>query len=557
MKVVLAALNAKYIHSNLAVHNLKAMASAWKEHIEIAEFTINQYTDFILQNLYRKKPDILAFSCYIWNFEYIRELVIETAKVLPQTKIWLGGPEVSFDAADIMNNYPQLEGIMVGEGEQSFSYLMDCYLGGYITLSEIPGIVYRDDQRVVRSNQPIAPIDMDQIPFAYSDMDLFRNKIIYYETSRGCPFSCSYCLSSADKKLRFRSFEIVRQELQFFLDHEVPQVKFVDRTFNCNHRHAVQIWEYLKEHDNGITNFHFEISADLLNAEEMKLLSSMRPGLVQLEIGVQSTNEMVVQEIDRTMNFAKLREIVEEINSWRNIHQHLDLIAGLPYEDLESFKKSFNDVYLLYPEQLQLGFLKVLKGSKMHQLAEEYGIIYKQKPQYEVLFTKWLNYDQVLQLKGIEEMVEVYYNSGQFTHTLRYLEPVFSSPFEMFEVMRAYYEANDLFGISHTRIARYEILLEIIQRHDQERKDFFREVLLFDLYLRENLKKRPSFAPLSDEFRSEIWKYQREQKGRRLHIEVFHFDLKNSGEQGVFPVLFDYENRDSLTYEANTEILTF
>ena len=264
-------------------------------------------------------------------------------------------------------------------------------------------------------------MDLSSIPFIYKDLSEFKNRIIYYESSRGCPFSCSYCLSSIDKKLRFRDTETVKKELQFFIDNKVPQVKFVDRTFNCKHDHAMAIWKYINEHDNGVTNFHFEISADLLREEELQEMSTMRPGLIQLEIGVQSTNPDTIKAIHRTMDFEKLKGIVDRIHSFGNIHQHLDLIAGLPYEDYDSFRHSFNDVYALKPQQLQLGFLKVLKGSHMMEMCREYGIVYKTQEPYEVLSTKWLDYDHVLKLKTVENMVEVYYNSGQFQNTLEYL----------------------------------------------------------------------------------------------------------------------------------------
>ena len=287
-------------------------------------------------------------------------------------------------------------------------------------LCGIKGISYRKHDGEIEENQWREIMDLSKVPFVYEDMDEFRNKIIYYETSRGCPFSCSYCLSSVDKCLRFRDLKLVKKELQFFLDNEVPQVKFVDRTFNCKHDHALEIWRYIAENDNGITNFHFEISADLLNEEELALLGTMREGLVQLEIGVQSTNPKTIGEIKRTMRFEKVSDAVKRVNAGRNIHQHLDLIAGLPYEDYESFGKSFNDVYALSPEQLQLGFLKVLKGSYMEEHTEEYGLVYKSLPPYEVLYTKWLSYEDVLKLKRIEEMVEVC-DRGQFSYTLEHL----------------------------------------------------------------------------------------------------------------------------------------
>ena len=424
MKILLTAINAKYIHSNLAVYCLKAYASKniVQDHlnIEIAEYTINQQLEDIMMDIYERRPDVLCLSCYIWNLPYVEELVREIHKVCPKMPIWLGGPEVSYDAKATLQRLPEVTGVMMGEGEQTFTEICQYYANSNlsVTLNNIAGITFRNEDGEIVANPWRMPMDLSEVPFVYNDMKDFENKIIYYETSRGCPFSCSYCLSSIDKKLRFRNIELVKEELGFFISHKVPQVKFVDRTFNCKHDHAMAIWQFIKENDNGVTNFHFEVSADLLNDQEIELLKSMRPGLVQLEIGVQSTNPDTIHEIRRTMDFEKLAEIVNRIHDGENIHQHLDLIAGLPFEDMESFAKSFDDVYALKPHQLQLGFLKVLKGSYMEEQKENYGLVYKSAPPYEVLFTKWISYEDVLRLKGIEEMVEVYYNSRQYEKTL-------------------------------------------------------------------------------------------------------------------------------------------
>ena len=379
MNIVLAAINAKYIHSNLAVYSLRAYAQQYKDEIQIAEYTINQQIDDILMDLYKKKPDILCFSCYIWNLSYVEELVRELGKIFPSVPIWVGGPEVSYDTKDVLERLPEVTGVIFGEGEKTFLEVVEYYHGKDMQLSEIKGIAYRGEEGEFLQNSWREVMDLSEVPFVYHDMADFKNKIIYYESSRGCPFSCSYCLSSIDKCLRFRKLELVEKELQFFIDEEVPQVKFVDRTFNCNHKHAIAIWKYIKEHDKGITNFHFEVAADLLNEEELKLIESMRPGLIQLEIGVQSTNEQTIREIRRTMRFEEVARIVQRINQGENVHQHLDLIAGLPYEGMESFQKSFDDVYRLHPEQLQLGFLKVLKGSYMESQKERYGLVYKSR----------------------------------------------------------------------------------------------------------------------------------------------------------------------------------
>lgn len=571
MKVVLTAVNAKYIHSNLAVYNLKAYAKEWQCQIEIAEYTINQQQDNILMDLYKQQPDILAFSCYIWNLSYITELIPEIHKILPNTKIWIGGPEVSYETEAFLSKFPQVSGIITGEGERTFCRLME-YWNGQNTLAGIQGIVYRDDAGEIHSNPSGDGICLDEIPFVYEDLDCFKNRIIYYETSRGCPFSCSYCLSSVEKQLRFRSLHLVEKELQFFLDHEVPQVKFIDRTFNCNHKHAMAIWEYILEHDNGITNFHFEISADILLKEELAVMSRMRPGLIQIEIGIQSTNDQVLAEIDRKMNFEQVKTAVLKINEAENVHQHLDLIAGLPFENMESFIQSFNDVYRLKPEQLQLGFLKVLKGSRMYEKAGDYGLAFKELPPYEVLYTEWISYDEILWLKGIEEMVEVYYNSGQFAHTLAYFLKECETPFQMFDRIRGYYEENGLFGIPHSRNTRFEILLEVIRAYKADELERYQALLTYDYYLRENAKNRPSFAPPLPDKKQEMREFyqQEEQKARYLmnyegflsrqlqkmtHLEYFNYDVKGEMEEGEFPILFDYRNRNQLNYEAGTYLL--
>ena len=568
MKTILAAINAKYIHSNLAVYSLRAYAEEYLSQTEIAEYTINQEIGEILMDLYERNPDILCFSCYIWNLDYVERIVREIHKVLPDTILWLGGPEVSYDAEEVLIRLPEVSGVMKGEGEETFRELLDCYYKGTADVEEINGVTVRTKNGDIRENPWREIMDLSKVPFVYGDMSLFAHKIIYYETSRGCPFRCSYCLSSIDKCLRFRDLDLVKKELQFFLDQKVEQVKFVDRTFNCRHDHAVAIWRYILEHDNQITNFHFEISADLLNDEEIELIGKMRPGLIQLEIGVQSTNPNTIREIKRTMDFGKLKEKVMKIEAGGNVHQHLDLIAGLPCEDYKSFGKSFNDVYSLFPEQLQLGFLKVLKGSYMYEHRLEYGLLYQSRPPYEVLATKWLPYGDVIRLKKIEEMVEVYYNSGQFAHTIRSLAREWETPFAFFEDLAGFYDAEGLFGRNYTRIARYELLLEFMQKQRIQKETYFRELLIYDLYLRENVKSRPGFAgeeTVSKEEKKDF--YDREEKEpkyltayrgydsrkmRKLtHVERFSFHVAEDGKAGETVLLFDYQNRNPLNYEAS------
>ena len=548
MKILLVACNAKYIHSNLAVYDLQAYASDYADHIVLKEYTINQQKDDIMRDIYLEHPDVVCVSCYIWNLSFVKELMADLIKILPGADFWAGGPEVSYDAEKFLTENSEFKGVMVGEGEETFKELAGYYVEkNPQNLKDMTGICYRDGDQIIHNGWRQI-MDLSSIPFIYKDLSEFKNRIIYYESSRGCPFSCSYCLSSIDKKLRFRDTETVKKELQFFIDNKVPQVKFVDRTFNCKHDHAMAIWKYINEHDNGVTNFHFEISADLLREEELQEMSTMRPGLIQLEIGVQSTNPDTIKAIHRTMDFEKLKGIVDRIHSFGNIHQHLDLIAGLPYEDYDSFRHSFNDVYALKPQQLQLGFLKVLKGSHMMEMCREYGIVYKTQEPYEVLSTKWLDYDHVLKLKTVENMVEVYYNSGQFQNTLEYLENFFPDAFSIYERLGSFYMEKGYGDVSHTRMRRYEILLKFLEDVPEISMDQVKDQMVYDLYLRENLKSRPGFARDQKPFERQIWDFRKREKvAKNAHVEVF--------ADGTV-LLFDYADRDPLTNNANVTDVT-
>ena len=548
MKILLAACNAKYIHSNLAVYDLQAYASDYADHIVLKEYTINQQKDDIMRDIYLEHPDVVCVSCYIWNLSFVKELMADLIKILPGADFWAGGPEVSYDAEKFLTENSEFKGVMVGEGEETFKELAGHYVEkNPQNLKNMTGICYRDGDQIIHNGWRQI-MDLSSIPFIYKDLSEFKNRIIYYESSRGCPFSCSYCLSSIDKKLRFRDTETVKKELQFFIDNKVPQVKFVDRTFNCKHDHAMAIWKYINEHDNGVTNFHFEISADLLREEELQEMSTMRPGLIQLEIGVQSTNPDTIKAIHRTMDFEKLKGIVDRIHRFGNIHQHLDLIAGLPYEDYDSFRHSFNDVYALKPQQLQLGFLKVLKGSHMMEMCREYGIVYKTQEPYEVLSTKWLDYDHVLKLKTVENMVEVYYNSGQFQNTLEYLEKFFPDAFSIYERLGSFYMEKGYGDVSHTRMRRYEILLEFLEDVPEISMDQVKDQMVYDLYLRENLKSRPGFARDQKPFERQIWDFRKREKvAKNAHVEVF--------ADGTV-LLFNYADRDPLTNNAHVTDVT-
>lgn len=570
MKFLLVAVNAKYIHSNPAVYSLKRFAGEYTDAVEIAEYTINNRMEDILEDIYRRKPDVIGFSCYIWNIGMVEKLMGELHKLLPALPVFLGGPEVTYDADKLLRKYPYLTGIFIGEGEATFAQVVKYYVKkNPESLKDIPGLMLRSGMTPERK-----PLNLTDVPFLYDDMAPFTNRIIYYETQRGCPFRCSYCLSSIDKTVRFRDIEVVKKELAFFLEKKVKQVKFVDRTFNCNHDHAMAVWQYLYDHDNGVTNFHFEIAGDILREDEIALVAKMRPGLVQFEIGVQSTNTDTLREIRRVMDIEKLKQVVAALKAAHNVHIHLDLIAGLPYEDYDSFARSFDDVYAMEPEQLQLGFLKVLKGSYMAEMAESYGLVYTDYAPYEVLYTNWLSFTEICRLKRIEEMVEIYYNSGQFAHSLPVMIADFGQgAFAFYEALADFYEEQGFFVETPSRIYRYQVLLSFAKSIHPERQELYKELLLFDLYVRENLKSRPDFAPDLHDLQPVIHAfYKKEESERRYlphlseipapqlsrmtHLEPFSYSVWATDVSGVkrLPeqafLLFDYDHRDPLTREA-------
>lgn len=573
MKFLLIGINSKFIHSNPAIHYLKAYAGEqYKEQIELAEYTINHLKEQILADIYKRQPDVMGFSCYIWNFQMIQELLPEIAKVLPGREIWLGGPEVSFEGEAVLRQLPCVTGIIQGEGEETFRELFLSYLqhGDY---RSIKGLLLREGTTGRREE-----LAMDELPFLYQDLKEYENRIIYYETSRGCPYRCAYCLSSVERKVRLRGRDKVEKELAHFLRKKVPQVKFVDRTFNCNKEHALFVWSYIKEHDNGVTNFHFEVAADIMDERQLAVLSDMRPGLVQLEIGIQTTNEKTLREIDRYADTGHIAQVVERLQRAGNVHIHLDLIAGLPFEDYASFIHSFNQVYAMKPEQLQLGFLKILKGAPMYHLTQKYGIAYQETPPYEVLYTNWLSYEEVLKLKRVEEMVEVYYNSCQFAKTLLVLKESFESPFRMYEELAKEYEAKGYFVNTPSRSYRYRILLDFAKSREPEKEELFRELLTCDYYLRENAKSRPDFCMDLQPFYREISDfYEKEEKSpqylkdyqgyhakqmmKMTHMERFHYPVWEEDAAGIMRrrrgayVLYDYQKRNPLTMDAKMTLI--
>ncbi len=572
MKLLLVAVNAKYIHSNLAVYCLKSYAASQGSTVELAEYTINQQPGDVLRDLYTKQADVVAFSCYIWNMEFIRVLLRDYKKVCPDSELWLGGPEVSYRSRTLLAELPEVRGIMTGEGEATFAKLAALYENQEkkdIPWQLVPGITVRQNDGEILTTEPAAPLDFSRLPFPYEgvSLEVFEHRIIYYESSRGCPFSCAYCLSSVDKRVRFRDMDLVKKELSFFLERRVPQIKFIDRTFNVNGPRTMELFQFFKDNDNGVTNFHCEMAAELLTEEQIELLNSMRPGLVQLEIGVQSTNRETLAAVNRKTEPELLKKTVAAVRKNNNVHIHLDLIAGLPKEDLESFKNSFNEVYGMRPHQLQLGFLKVLSGAPMEQMTDENGIVYQSTPPYEVLSTGWLSFDDIILLKKVEELVEIYYNSGQFVYSMLYLQHSFETPFAMYEALAGYYEKQGLFGMKISRNKRYEILREFAAAvwmqsrnagngSSEDMPAVFEEILFYDYCLREKPKSRPSFAvhsrmdkqTLKEACRS--FGINREEEG--MHdLEQFSFDPVMTAEQGKAAgmagcILFSYEQRDAM-----------
>ena len=560
-KFLLVAINSKYIHSNLAVYCLKA-ATAYSDKVYIREFTINNQLEDILKNIYLEKPDVIGISCYIWNINYVKELLPELNKVLPGVKIWLGGPEVSYNTEEYAGRYENVAGVIKGEGEAVFKELMDCYMEGREKdIPSIPGITTVSDGKII-DNPCTLVYDMSDsvMPYyaaGYKEDD-YKNKIIYYESSRGCPFSCSYCLSSVDKHLRFRNTELVLTDLKVFLDNKVALVKFVDRTFNCNREHSRKILRFIRDNDNGITSFHFEIAADILEDEDIRIMNSLRPGLIQLEIGVQSTNQGTIKAIHRVMNLDKLRNNVTAIRKCRNIHMHLDLIAGLPYEDINSFRKSFNDIYDMKPDNLQLGFLKLLHGSLMREEKDKYGIVARDIPPYEVLYTKYLSYDDILKLKQVEKVLDMYYNSNMFVLSVRYLSGSFGDSFAMYEMLSECFERRYSDGSLPSRNGKFELLYDFagdyLNEHDMM---VFGELLRFDMYLRDNVKSLPECFAFNKDESLRAKKYSGEHKLTKAeHIEIFKInpvEYRDNGNVvcGDTVIYFDYLIRD---YDNNATI---
>lgn len=578
MKVVLTALNSQFIHSNLAVRYLKAYTRELDCDCIIKEFSINDRKEKVLEELIREKPDILAFSCYIWNIEFIQSIVKLVKLVNPEIEILYGGPEVSYDSKSFLEENPG-EYLIFGEGEESFYQFLSWRLdyeklkienilqGEYLEkknqlldrLNKVSGLCFRKDGEVV-INSPRELVDMNKLVFPYDEEDSLENKIVYYEASRGCPFSCKYCISSTIHGVRFLDLERVKKELKFLIDKRVRLLKFVDRTFNCSSKFAKGIWQYLMTLDTE-TTFHFEISADVLDDEQLELLARAPKGRFQFEVGVQTTNNQVLKNINRFVDFNDIKKQVLRLNEYGNIMQHLDLIAGLPGENLESFKQSFNDLYNIQPGEIQLGFLKVLKGSPMEEEAEQWGIVYSPYSPYEVLKTKDISYEELLILKKVEEVVDKYYNSGKFKNILRYFLPQFKTPFDFYYELGMFFYNKGYLNRNISSADYYKVFIEFNEEKLKKDSKLLKEVIKYD-YLKFNKKKwLPEFLK-----RERIKEEERKIKDMidkkeilvsdKFHIEKFFADIESyllSSElkaKELYVVFDEKENKEIFVHDV-------
>lgn len=494
MNIVLTTLNSKFTHTSLALRLIGNWLNANGHESQWQEYTINTPIYNIVGDLYRLKPDVLIFSVYIWNGEQSRQIAAQIKKLLPGTLIIFGGPEVSFDSAGELTNSPFIDFIVKGEGEESVLKLIqaikayakpsDIKLGtqkdspvfdmtssAFIQAIEaISGLVYRLGETVVEL--PITEqFNMDHIVFPYPDLDQLSDRILYYESSRGCPFNCSYCLSSATKGVRFRAVDLVKEDLLRFIKAGVRQVKWIDRTFNANPDRALEIWEFLAKEDLGYTNFHFEITAELIREKDLEFLETLRPGLFQFEIGVQTTMAEAGEAVNRRLSFDKLSVPVLRMQSWENIHIHLDLIAGLPYEGFERFLKSFNQVYSLNPQVLQLGFLKLIKGSGIRSQEQLYGYIYEDYAPYEVLANHFISFDEMLRLKDFEECLEHLHNSKRFVLSLNVILKHYISASDFYLNFSQWLRNQSYFDEAIKADRWYELLYEYISQEELTHKD--------------------------------------------------------------------------------------
>lgn len=503
MKILLTTLNSKFIHTCLSIRYLKAYCKEDFPEIYIEEYTINQNTDYIAREIYKKNPEIIAFSSYIWNMEETLEIAEMLKIVSPNIKIILGGPEVTYNGEDVLREYDFIDYVIFGEGEESLKQLL-ISIENDKDMSLVEGIVYRDGENIYQNKARPLIQDLDTIPSPFDDdIESFKNKIAYFESSRGCPFNCQFCLSSSIKGVRFFSLERAKSDLKKLIDIGVDQIKFVDRTFNAKKGYAMEIMNFIRAQNTKGINFHFEVTAHLIDDDMLDFLETVEEGLFQFEVGVQSTNADTLKAIDRTTDFDKLSRVVKRINSFNNIHLHLDLIAGLPYEGYKSFRKSFNDVYNLEPHKLQLGFLKLLRGSGLWDMTDEYGFKIIDKAPYEILETNYLSFAEISKLKGIEDLVEKYGNERYFKTTIDYIiDNYFETPFDFFEKFGDFWESKEYHKVSHSRQALYKILYKFISLKINIDKLLIANLMKYDFLLNNRTATLPKF--LQNEYKDNL-----------------------------------------------------
>lgn len=539
MKVTLVAVNSKFIHSNLAVRYLKAYTKDMPYECNIKEFSINDRIERIVQEIMLDKPDAIALSCYIWNIEYILKISRLIKLIDSNISIILGGPEVSYDGKVYIDGNKYCDYIIEGEGEEIYRELIESFLNPSVNKREIKGLYFIEQGEVVYTGKREL-MDMNKIAFPYEQSENLDNKIVYYEASRGCPFNCKYCLSSTIHGVRFLDIERVKKELKFFIDKKVRLVKFVDRTFNCNHKFAYDIWQFLINQDTE-TTFHFEISADLLSKEEIELLYSAPKDRFQFEVGVQTTNDEVLSNINRNANFQDIREKVEELLRIRNIKQHVDLIAGLPGEDLNSFKKSFNDLYTVEAEEIQLGFLKLLKGSDMRKESEKWGMVYSPYPPYEILKTKHISYDEIVELKRVDAVLDKYYNSNKFNNILKYFIDIYDKPFNFYHDLGEFCYKKGYFDRNISNADYYKVFLEFNEEVLEKDNGILSEIVKYDYLIFNKKKWLPGFLTRhldkkeEKEIRNNLIEkgfIEKSELSNNAHIEKFSIDILKFKEEG-------------------------
>jgi radical SAM superfamily enzyme YgiQ (UPF0313 family) len=570
MKIILSTLNSKYVHTSLALRYLKYYCQD-KYDAAIEEHSINDDIDFVLREIYRKSPDILALSTYIWNVEQILVLCKNIKSILPKTIIVLGGPEVSFGGQDLMEHNSFIDYIICGEGEKSFLKLLEHIIDEKGDINNIEGLIFRQGDTVKSNNCYALVENLNDIVFPYGqgDLDHVSGKILYYEASRGCPFNCSYCLSSTIKGVRHLDIERVKQELDFFVKNNAKLIKFVDRTFNCHKDFAKEIIGHIIK-AGGVTTFHFEITASLIDDDFLDIVSVAPRGCIQFEIGVQTTNLDTLKAINRPISFDKIRDKISKLMEFNNIHIHLDLIAGLPQEDFQSFKKSFNDVYSLKPDKLQLGFLKLLKGTQIRNDAQGGGYVFRSQPPYQVLYNKWINFDEMMILTDVEDIVEKYYNSHRFEKTLEYLITKYSDAFDFYQHFAYYWIQMGYQKLSHNPKALYKILMEFSLGNDDVDGGLLNELLKFDYLMVTKAVELPKYINRVEgqEITNRIYEFYNDRHNiekhlpnlmslsskqiyRTAHIETFNCNIDkiikdnytmSVRDQGEYYILFNYHD---------------